>query len=381
MELSKIYRGCKKGGRPSMAKQWFISYTRDGKRRKEYYDINKGTTVKEREELARGYKDALDKELIAHHLNPGPKSVNSRTLHEAFEWGIEKKKPRWKKKSAQDFAGVFRLFYLVAGEMNILNKDVKLVKRSTMREVLERMRKKRGCGDHMYLKYKRAIHNIFGVLKDWEHIDFNPCDWTSEVKKPKPKEKLLLKPDQQPEVKKHILEHYPAFWPYLMVVNMTSIRPKEVFNIRVGSVDLAQQTILLRAADTKDDEDRLVIIPDVLVPYLADMSLGDYPEHFFVFGNGFLPQERKEPVHRNRATELWKTLIKDPKEKGGLGIQSNMYWLKDLGINASIDQDIELEAIQQQAGHSSIEMTMKYVQKHRPKTLKAVKEKTPDPWK
>lgn len=365
-----------------MAKQWHISYKNsDGERIREYGDINKGETVQEREARARAYKEAIDTMLMQRHLEPVSQSVKSQTLQEAFEWGIEKKKPRWKKKSAQDFAGVFRLFYLVAGEMGILHKDVKLVKRSTMREVLERMRKKRGCGDHMYLKYKRAIHNIFGVLKDWEHIDFNPCDWTSEVKKPKPKEKLLLKPYQLPKVKNHILKQFPAFWPYLMIVNMTSIRPKEVFNIRVGSVDLVQQTILLRAADTKDDEDRLVIIPDVLVPYLADMSLSDYPGHFFVFGNGFLPQERKEPVHRNRATELWKTLVKDPKEKGGLSIQSNMYWLKDLGINASIDQDIELEAIQHQAGHSSIEMTMNYVQKRRPKTVKAVKEKTPDPWK
>lgn len=312
--------------------------------------------------------------------SPGQSEV-AMTLHQAFEWGINKKKARWKKKSGQDFAGIFKLFYEVAGEMEILHKSVRLVKRSTMREVLDRMRDKRSSGDHTYLKYKRTTHNIFQVLVGWEHIDFNPCDWDSDVKKPKPKEKQLLTPDQQIKVKKQILEKAPALWPYLMIVNMTSIRPGEILSIRVGSINLSQQTILLRAADTKDDEDRLVIIPNVLVPHIAKLNLSNYPDHYFVFGTGFLPQERESQVHCNRATELWKELVKDPKSKGGLGIQSNMYWLKDLGISASIDEDIDLEAIQQQAGHSSIEMTMKYVQKNRPKTIKAIREKTPDIWK
>lgn len=389
MELSKIYRGCKKGGRPSMAKNWFVSYLRNGDRVKEYGDINRGETIQEREVRARALKESVDLLLMDAYINGEPLS-EKLTLKEGLEWALDQKRRTWRKGSEKEYLTPLRIFYAVTDRLGYTNKDINQVTKPVMMQVLEQMlddrmkvNKDKGFNrPYNYLKYKNNIGNLFKVLKKYEKVKDNPCDFENDYKKPKGKKPAPITPAQVKLIHDKLEScSTPFFKHYVTVVNMTGIRPKELYSIRVADVDLRNRVILIHADIAKDKEDRLVPIPKNLIPYLEELHLELHEHDSFVFGIDFIPEARAMPVKRDRATKLWNSLIIAPKSKGGLGLPIKMYWMKHYGTKSRIEAGVSDVAVQYGLGHASLSETYDYSGLDTSINIQQIYELTPDPWK
>jgi integrase len=217
---------------------------------------------------------------------------------------------------------------------------------------------------------------------DYRKIPYNPCSYKPPVRKPKPKAKKLLTKKQSIAVYNQIRNSdFPYYINYLAVLNMTGIRPKEIYSLLIKNIDLKSKVIFVPADDTKDSEDRMVPIPKVLIPYLKELNLDEYPDDYYVFGYNFLPEQRVMPVKRDVSTKLWKRLIKDPVKDGGLGIESNQYWLKAQGMRDAREAGVSAEAVQLSRGHANYDESLGYIGLNRPSNVKELENKTPDPWK
>lgn len=372
MKLSEIYRGCRKGGTPSLSKAWFVRYTLDGKPVQVRGGINKHKTIKEREKAAQQVKNEIDQSIIARAQKPQVKTV-ALPLKKTVEWAFNELSRRWGEASKIQFKSVLSIFYKITDKHGLTDSDIKLVTRSKMRELVEDMVREQKLGAHAYHKYKGVLNIFFRYLAGRDRIAVNPCDFVAEYRRPKPKPKVLLTDKERQKVREYLENNYPEFLNYLMVLFHTSIRPVEILRLKVENIDLKKGHIYLNLEDTKDDEARFVVIPEVLIPYLKRMSLHLYPKNYYVFGFGFLPQERILPMPRNIASTAWRTLIKE-----GLGINSNMYWLKDLGMRMKVEADVPFRAIREQAGHSTDSQSMVYVGKHLQSDVEKLKKNTKD---
>ena len=394
-KLCKIYKGAPRKQKPSLKNDWYVYYCFnkffDQPEMKPKFErfpaklgINRETTIAARLEKANDIKHDLD-DLLKKGFNPYVDSnTNAKNLaknegytklKDALEWVHSEKCKKWSKGTKKDYKSILSYFMQIVEKRNMTYVNVRSITRVIMRSILGEMVETKGLGDHAYLKYKGFMYNYFEFLKDWEKIDYNPCDFKAPVRKPKPKKVIPLSNEQRKAVKEQILKHSPGFYNYLMVLFYCHIRPKEIFYLRVGDINLEKHEIIITADGSKNSEDRKAIIPKMLDPYLLSMNLHKYPSHYFVFGHDFTPQERSEAVPRDRSTKLWNMLIKDSKT--GLGINSNQYWLKHQATDEKRDAGIEAEAAQFQSGHADYKTTQEhYSNLDRPGIREQLREKT-----
>lgn len=384
-KLCEIFKGAKKGQKPSLASEWYVYYYFN----KNYHsthlppawvrfriknNINREKTISDRMDAAKEVAQAMN-ELLKDGFNPFETSTNNAStiarnngifnLREAMAWAMEKK-THFSHKTKIDFKSNLKLFFEVCDKFGYSEMNVRTINRVMMREIIENMVKSRNLGDHAYIKFKNNLHNIFEELLSWEKIEYNPCDFKTTIRKPKPKAKKLLTQEERNRIRQHLEKVHPDFFRFLMMLNHTAIRPVEILRLKVGDVDLNRREIRIRAADTKDKEDRIVVIPNILLPYINTSA----PAHFYLFGHTFTPQERNQPLKRDFATKLWHKLIKVE-----MGIDSNMYWLKHLGLTARRVSGMNPEVLQFIAGHSSYDQTQSnYVAIDRPEVRKQIEE-------
>lgn len=377
----RIFRGSKRGKKPSLDNYWFVYYyfnenysdlTKKPKwvRFRVKGDINREDTIEGRNMVASIVSQAIN-ELLAGGFNPfEDRQTNIKrskkiefTLSEAIDWSFERKSKTWAHKTIIDFRSNIKRFKLIAGKLGFLDLDVRIFSRIMMRQVLDEMTKETNLGGHAYLKFKSNIGNLFEELKGWNKIEINPCDFKVSIKKPKPKAKRMLTESDRNRIKEAIIREKPDFYSYLMFINLTAMRPVEILRLKVGDIDNGK--VILRAADAKDKEDRVIIIPKALEKYL---NL-DYPKEFYLFGSDFKPQQRNKPLSRDKATHLWQEIVIK-----GLGIDFKMYHLKHLGLTNMRQKGIDTEIVQYLAGHSSYDMTNKhYVIHDRPDVIEVIR--------
>lgn len=377
----RIFKGSKKGQKPTLNSPWFVYYyfnenyndlTLKPKwvRFRVKGDINREDTIEGRNFAASIVAEGLN-ELLAGGYNPfHDKETNLKkyrkiemTLSEGLDWAYDRKSKNWAHKTKIDLKSNLKKFKTIAGKLGMLELDIRVFDRLMMRQVLDEMVTMSNLGAHAYLKFKSNIGNLFEELKGWNKIDFNPCDFKVALKKPKPKAKRLLTDQDRQRIKETVINHNPNFYSYLMVINMTALRPVEILRLKVG--DIQDGKIILRSEDAKDKEDRVIIIPKALEKYL-DLNC---PKDWYLFGNEFKPQQRNKPMSRDKATHLWQELIIK-----GLGIDFKMYHLKHLGLTSMRQKGIDPEIVQYLAGHSSYDMTNKhYIIHDRPEVIEVLR--------
>jgi len=376
-ELSKIYRGCKKGGKPSLKKKWHVEYWGNGVRVKEYGGINYGKTINERETIAQRRKIQIDLKLMSVYTNPQlapePKEKKIKyPLKQCLDKSLSDKKRIIAEGSYKEYATPLKLFYEQTDILGLTDSDIRLITKKVFRDIIHSIVDTRSAEAdkkgkpynkaYNFRKYKANLLNLFQPWVDDEIIYRNPGDFTSPYKKPAPKLKIPLDNDQRKAIREKITKELPCFFPFCMMVMHTSMRPVEILRLRIKDINLKRREIYVYGEITKNRRGRIVHIPEVLVKYIELMNLESYPNTLFVFGQDWIPEERAQAMREDKANKAWRRLIKDPIKDGGLGIDSNLYHLKDLGMATKIEANISVEAIQKLAGHATINQSMTYMQ-------------------
>lgn len=382
MKLTEIYRGCKKGGKPSLTKKWRIIYTLNGKREQEYGGINRGKTVAEREELAMELQAEIETRLIKRMSGPEKDKKPKLTLKQGLDWSLEQKKKMWRPGTSKEYTTPLKIFYEQTDLLKLTNADIKLVTRPVMMEILNNMIDARVKlkpdfnRAFNYKKYKENIGNLFDLLVDFEKIPFNPCKFKSPYKKPKPKAKRLLTDEERDRIRQYFEKVNPDFFNYLMVIFFTSIRPVEILKLLVRDVNLKNQKIHVRAEIAKDNEERYVDIPDVMMKYMLSMKLRNYPKDYYLFGVGYKPQDRNLHMKRDVPTKYYNYHVISPET--GLNIPVKMYNFKHSGMRDKAVAGVSKSAIRDQAGHATDAQSLVYIGTHIEEEMEGLKKNTKD---
>ena len=369
------------------SKPWFIYFRYSGKLYRYKYGINYIPNLKKREAEAIIIRDALYQKL-KEGWNPSiPDVINAfsnLTLTEALDFAIEKKTATIGARTLCDYKGTVKFLKAALKATNLNNLLVVDTKRVHIKLIIEKAKEQRKWSNKTFNKNLGYLKAILSELIQWDIIENNPAHG---IKSLKVGEITAFKPATDEEVsliKEKILSDFPTFYPYIISIFHTGIRPEELLHIQIKMVDLTKSQIILPPGITKTDIERIVPLNPFLKSYFENMNLSELNQDFYVFGSkreftnrglkkdlDFVPGPRR--LNRDCASKLWRKLVITE-----LKINVNMYSLKHLGANKKILAGIELDALRELYGHTSKMMTLRYAKVVKEINRTQIMEKSPD---
>lgn len=362
-KYAEIYKGAPAGEKPTL-NDWYVYYyfidpkTEKWRRFILKDGINRLETISERLDKAKNMVRTIDMELD-QGFNPFSE-VEDRpafSIENGIKWALTKKK--WSKETMDIHKGTISTFYKAINPKS----DIKKFTRIAAREALDKMCELNGVGDKSWNRWRTTLHGIFAELAEWEKIPFNPFQFKNR-KVQEREEPNLATPQQAKLIREHLLIHCPGLYVFLLMENMTTIRPSEILKIKAENFEIFDYTdkgetremwyIKIFSKDVKDRTARKVVVPIHLRQFLKSHII---PGHY-LFGDQCQPQVRKTPKSYKAVYKYWtKWVVED------LGITNiKPYSFKHLGVKSML-AIMSDKAVQYQAGHSTSSMTDIYSNK------------------
>lgn len=218
--------------------------------------------------------------------------------------------------------------------------------------------------DHVYVdkdtsprtrnNYLTWVGTFCAFCRKCGYISTHP---TEDIKPLKEKDKLrkaISKSDM-----KRLLGYLQQHKPYLLACMFqyyTFVRPNELVSLRVGDINIKNQTLFVSHTISKNRKDGVVTIPKKVIKLMLELGILSAPSDYYLFGKDFLPSPEKanNGIFRNHWLKVRKALHFPSSYK--------FYSLKDTGISDTIDE-AGLTIAKDQARHSSVQVTNEYCRK------------------
>lgn len=306
-------------------------------------------------------------------------------LSKALDWGLQKCVVATK--TRLDYACTVRFTKTAAEKLGLSHAKVAGIQKKHILLLLDEIKKERQWSNHAYNKNSGYLSAIFSQLEKYQIIASNPA---AKIDSLPVAESNYYQPFTAAE-KKVLRSKLPGihknFYNFLMLEYHTGIRPKESLALKISDVYLKNRLIkivpLLAEENSKTKNIRLVPLNDHIFNILSEHIAGDLPNDYYIFGRP--PGERSDAsapayfspsrlrIKRDTATKLYKKLVWN-----GLKIHKHMYALKHTGADDKILAGVSLDALRSMYGHTSKQMTERYVTKLKQLYDAEIKEKSPD---
>ena len=214
--------------------------------------------------------------------------------------------------------------------------------------------------------YLRWISSLCTYLYNNGYLQRNEAERIPLLREDDKKRKVLTSQDLQ-TLKVYLGEYNQDFLLACMVHYYTLIRPCEMVNIRIDDISLSEQTIFISKDISKNRKDGKVTLPAKVIHMMLEKGIFNYPGNFYLFGRHLTPSPNKTDSRIFR--EEWakvRTALHWPDSY-------QFYSLKDTGITDAIDR-VGLTIAKDQARHSSVATTNKYVRKEQLKAHPELKD-------
>lgn len=223
--------------------------------------------------------------------------------------------------------------------------------------------------EHIYLdrdttpktrnNYLNWLSSICNWMKGCGYIQENPAENISKLREKDKFRKALDEKDMK-LLSNYLYEHDKYFLLACLMHYYTLVRPNELAYIRIEDIRIKEQTLFVSHTFSKNRKDAVVTIPTRVIRMMIDLDIFNYPGTYYLFGRDFKPCENRADGRIFR--ERW------IKVRDALGFppEYQFYSLKDTGITDAIDR-VGLTIAKDQARHSSVATTNKYVRKEQMK--------------
>lgn len=166
----------------------------------------------------------------------------------------------------------------------------------------------------------------FGTwLMDRKYISENPA---IDIRNIAQKEKFRdpLTEGALKKLKTYLYDNNRHFLLACLFEYYTFIRPNELTQIRIKDVSIADQTVFISSAISKNRKDGLVALNDEILKLMIELKIFEHPGHCFIFGKGLKPGEERAPYNQLRVE--WGKM----RDAIGFPKEYQFYSLKDTGI-------------------------------------------------
>lgn len=220
-----------------------------------------------------------------------------------------------------------------------------------------------GYSDHLILvkRYSGKSHNnqianmkvLFNMMIDREIIDKNPFQ---KVKKKPEAEGRILYYDRKTKdlIGEYLKRNDHPMYVFVQLIYYCFIRPNEIMQLQVKHLDLENGNITIPASASKNGKSGLVPVPEKLLSLLKE-RYSDKERELYLFGRNLTLSEI--PVHRNRASQSHKEVLKDLK----ISNEHVLYDWKHTGARDFILAGNNPYELMRRMRHYSLDQTMVYL--------------------
>lgn len=204
-----------------------------------------------------------------------------------------------------------------------------------------------------------VLRVIFNDMKERGFVLENPLDGIKKKKK-LPKTRRNFTQEEARIVLARVRQESELLFYFVLLEYCCYFRPEEIRKLRFRDFDFTTGLVTLDSGRTKDWDNRIATIPTDFIPFFNQEFFKRYPQNSYVFGAGFEPGKMKhmsKQVAFRRHEAILKQLVKEGKLDNMVGLV--LYSWKDTGITDALEM-IPILNVQDQAGHSSPNETMKY---------------------
>jgi len=220
-------------------------------------------------------------------------------------------------------------------------------------------------------KYRTYLMSLFEELIEVEAVNRNPV---RDIKKKKEVAVIrqTLTDEERKKVNDHLFKKCYPFWRFLHIFFHSGARETELMQLKKKDVDLAGQQFKVTIRKGNETREVMKTIKDLALPLWEEIMQNAGADDY-LFGKGLVP--RSVAIDSSQISRRWRRHVKNPVQKGGLGITADFYSLKHLNT----DETAALVGIKNAAAqnsHTSTVITMKHYAKGEKKrmheTLKSV---------
>ena len=203
--------------------------------------------------------------------------------------------------------------------------------------------------------YLNWLSSICSWMKGCGYIETNPAESISKLREQEKFRKALDEADMK-KLHDYLSEHDKHFLLACLMHYYTLVRPNELAYIRIEDIRIRDQTLFISHEFSKNRKDAVVTVPKRVLQMMLVLDVFSHPDSFYLFGRDFKPSEHRADGRIFR--ERW------IKVREALDFPSHyqFYSLKDTGITDAIDR-VGLTVAKDQARHSSVATTNRYVRK------------------
>lgn len=204
--------------------------------------------------------------------------------------------------------------------------------------------------------YRGWLYSFAEFLVARKHINANPVEHI-KVMPEHEKYRKDLTPKMISQMSTYLEKEDKPFYLACLMQYYTLIRPGELSHLKVGDISIKKQTVFVSKEFSKNHKDAEVGLNKAIIKLMLDLNVFASPNSHYLFGRGFKPSEKR--VGADQFNKRWKQM----REALKWDDHYQFYSLKDSGIRDLANAQGVVVA-RDQARHSDITTTNKYIQKH-----------------
>lgn len=204
--------------------------------------------------------------------------------------------------------------------------------------------------------YRGWLYSLAEFLIARKHIKTNPVEHI-RVMPEHEKFRKDLSPQMLKQMATHLNKVDKPFYLACLMQYYTLIRPGEMSNLKIGDISIKKQSIFVSKDFSKNHKDAEVGLNKIVIKLMLDLGIFNYPNDYYLFGSKFMPSKQRYGAYQFNVR--WKAMRKALNWDDCY----QFYSLKDSGIRDLANAQGVVVA-RDQARHSDISTTNKYIQKH-----------------
>ena len=204
--------------------------------------------------------------------------------------------------------------------------------------------------------YRGWLYGLAEFLIARKHINANPVEHI-KVMPEHEKYRKDLTPEMLKQMSNYLRKNDKSFFLACLMQYYTLIRPGELSHLKIGDISLKKQTVFVSHEFSKNHKDAEVGLNKIVIKLMLDLEVFKKPDNYYLFGSDFKPSA--ERIGSDHFNKRWKVMRKALKWNDCY----QFYSLKDSGIRDLANAQGVVVA-RDQARHSDITTTNKYIQKH-----------------
>lgn len=328
--------------------------------------INYHKTFEERLKQAEKLRDALSKELKEgwnplkkKDSSPGAivRDIRPETLVDALD-RITKTQTALDDETKHNYRSVLKPLIAWLATMNISQIAAEDFSTELANQYLDNTIAERGWNPSSIKQYVTITRVFFNEMKRRKWITENPFADRKVPKVPVGRA-MAFSLNERKALKNLLYMQDRGLYYFTQFMYHTFIRGKELLRIKVGDVDLVNNSIIIR--DSKNGWQEHVTINENFREIIAEMQLEKYPSDYFIFGKvGRTNRARIAPSptkYSSKAIDAKHTLFRRELKIN----DKTIYSWKHSGVCDYYEATKDPYAIMTQCRHRSLDVTMRYL--------------------